>query len=305
MKKLFILLLAAVCALAAIWYFASNQEQPGQSGKTTVGTTIFPLYDIAQNIAGDKLEVINLLPAGASPHTFELTPSDIKDLQNTRVVFAIGQGLDAWTENITDSVNNVEIYTVENGITLKPFGSEQAHEPEEDHHEHGDYDPHYWLSTVNAKTIAKNIGDKLVEIDPDNKNFYQQNLSDYHRELDQVKNDAAEILNGLNSKELIVFHESWNYFAEEFNLEIVGTFTPTPGQEPTVQYLKELQDTALEHNAKAVFSEPQLSAESIEPFVKDLGLKLYVLDPIGGVPGRDSYINTLLYNARTVSQALD
>ena len=306
MKKLFIpLLVVAAVAIILALYFFGDQGQLGQSDKPQVAATIFPLSDITQNIAGNKMEVINLLPSGASPHAFELTPSDIKDLQNTKVVFAIGQGLDSWTENITDSINNVEIYSVEKGITLKSFESNHDHEHEEEHHEHGDHDPHYWLACANAKVIAQNITDKLVKIDPDNASYYRQNLVDYQKELDQTKQGIDQIFEDLKSRELIVFHQSWGYFAEEFDLEIIGAFTPTPGQEPTAQYLKELQDTAQEHNAKAVFSEPQLSTESIEPFVMDLDLKLYELDPLGGTGARDSYINTLLYNAQIIGQALD
>lgn len=304
-----ILLIVIIIVIGAVLYFTSSIEPAG--GKLKVATTIFPLADIVENIGNGRVEVVNLVPPGASPHTFEVTPSSIKQLQNTQVIFAIGGSLDAWTANILSVGNEVEVYSVNQGIERQPFHVVHEHEHEHEgeireghRHEANGLDPHYWLSTENVKIMAANVAEKLSELDPDNAPFYRSNLIAYQSELNEVHNQIEIILENLEFRDLIVFHESWNYFADEFDLEIVGVFVSSPGKEPTPQYLAKLHETAIEHAVPAVFSEPQLSPETIRPFVEDLDLELYILDPLGGIDERDSLINTLIYNAKVIKEAL-
>jgi len=123
-------------------------------------------------------------------------------------------------------------------------------------------------------------------------------------ELDSLSTRIRAHIDMLPDKKMITFHDAWAYFAEEFGLEIVGTFEPFPGKQPTPRYLAELQDVARRNKVKAVFSEPQLSDQAIASFVKDIGLELYVLDPLGGIEGRDSYIKLLTYNTDVIVEAL-
>ncbi len=305
MKKYIIGIIIILTATLGV-YFSLNQknELDKPQKKIKVATTIFPLYDITKNIAGDNMEVINILPPGGSPHTFEITPSLIKNLQGAKIIFNIGDPLDNWITKIGDNVDDVSIYSVKEGIDLKSFKFKHKHEHEKKPGMKMTLDPHYWLSIKNAKIIAENITKKIISIDPDNKLIYENNLDKYKIKLTKTKNEIDKILENVPNKKLIVFHESWNYFAYEFNLDIVGVFINSPGKEPTPQYLKELHDTAKKHNIQVVFSEPQLSPETIKPFVEDLNLSLYILDPLGGIGERNSFINTLLYNAKTINNAL-
>ncbi len=310
----FFLILILILFLSLFFYFSKEKTEPSiKPEKIKVATTIFPLQDIVQNIAQDKIEVINILPSGASPHTFEVTPSQIKALEDTQIIFTIGHGLDDWTKDITQSLEEMKIYSVDSNISFQEIKDHHGHDEKENQEEEGfhqddeatsNLDPHYWLSFKNGKIIAANITDALIELDPSNKEFYFQNLKKYDQRIDQAFLESFQKIEKLNQRELIVFHESWNYFVQDFNLEIVGVFEPTPGKEPSPQDLANLQKTVSEHNIKVIFSEPQLSPETIKPFVKDLELKLYVLDPLGGVAERNSYLDLLLYNANTISEAL-
>ena len=281
----------------------------GQSvdDKLTVATSIYPLSDIAANIGGEKINVVNILSAGSSPHMFELNPSDVKKISQAKILFSIGHGLDAWTNDVVNSAPDVEIFVVDEGIDLMEFGFEHGDEHEDEHENSVDgenKDPHYWLSADNAKIMAENVAAKLSLLTPENKEYYEANLAAYVKELDDVKKEITGKLAQIKSRKLIVFHESWNYFAREYDLEIVGVFESAPGIEPTVKYLKNLYDVAKEHNIKVVFSEPQLSPETIKPFVEDLKIKLFVLDPLGGLGDKNSLIKILKYNADTLYEAL-
>jgi zinc transport system substrate-binding protein len=302
MRKMIII---GLLTFLPFWHHACSKRPSTAYAKPKVATTIFPLYDITRNIAGDKLEVLQILPPGTSPHTYELTPQQVKRLQGVVVVFGIGHGLDDWTSTIVDVLPGVKRVIVDRGISLKRFAVPEEHEADDEgHQEHEGANPHYWLSIDNGKLIAKTVAEELMRLDPDNGNHYRTNLDGYLSKLDAAKEAIEGRVRELPRKKMITFHDAWAYFAQEFGLEVVGAFEPFPGKQPTPRHLAALHETARRHDMTVIFSEPQFSSETVASFVKDMGLRLYVLDPLGGVDGRDSYIGLLKYDSDMIVEAL-
>jgi zinc transport system substrate-binding protein len=300
-------LIIAVLLVALGVVSGCSNAPPEDAGRPRCGATVFPLYDIARNVAGDKMDVIQILPPGASPHTYEVSPRQVKQLQGVSVVFSIGHGLDDWADTLVDTVPGARKFVVDDGIQLREFAAAEDHGEhghDEAGHDHEGVNPHYWLSVENGKIIAQNIAREAIRIDPANETYYNDALQAYLGKLDEVKRQTEQRMKSLPDKKIITFHNAWFYFAEEFGLEIVGTFEPSPGKQPTPRHMADLQDMARRHDVSAVFSEPQLSKDAVASFVEDIGLKLSVLDPLGGVEGRDSYINLIKYNTDVVVGAL-
>lgn len=272
-------------------------QRNGTAGKPQVAATIFPLYDISRNVTGDKMNVELILPPGASPHTFEVTPQRVRNLQGTKIIFKIGHGLDDWTDRLSAFLSGAQIITVDKGIHF-------IYEDEADHPGHGGVNPHYWLSVQDAQIIANNIADNMIAIDSGNANVYRQNLKEYVAKLQELESQIAQRLQPYKGAKIITFHDSWAYYANEFDLQVAATIEPFPGRQPTPRYLADLQNIITAHNIHTLFIEPQLSSESVESFVHDLGVRLYILDPLGGVEGRDSYIQLMRYNTDTIIEAL-
>lgn len=289
------------CALTLLlWPFGCAEEPSAPPVKPRVAVTIFPLYDITRNIVGDKIDVVEILTAGASPHTFELTPQDIVRLQGVRIIFRIGHGLDDWTKTIAGTLPDAEMVLVDKGINLIYSSA-----PDAEHHagEEG-ANPHYWLSISDGGIIAGNIEEEVSRLDPENRGYYKANLEAYLLELNRTRKEIEEKVSKLKNKNIITFHDSWAYYANEFGLNVVGTFEPFAGRQPTPRELAALGRKAREYDVKAIFTEPQLSAGVVQSFVEDVGLKLYVLDPLGGVNGRKTYTSLLMYNTDVIVKAL-
>lgn len=292
MRKIILLCLVGILLL---WSQGCSKAPSTAAAKPKIAGTIFPLYDIARNIVGDKMDVVQILPPGASPHTFELTPQQVQQLQGARVIFKIGHGLDDWTNTIADILPGANMVVVDKGIKLIYSGGAE---------EHGGANPHYWLSLSNGMVIARNIEGEVVKLDPQNQSYYKTNLDAYLAKLEAAEKEIAGKLSNLPNKNLITFHDAWVYFAEEFGLKIVGNFEPSPGKQPTPRDMAELEQKVRQYHVRAVFSEPELSSAAIEPFVKDMGLKLYVLYPLEGAGGQASYIGVLEYDADIIVKAL-
>ncbi|MDP2631168.1 MAG: metal ABC transporter substrate-binding protein, partial [Candidatus Uhrbacteria bacterium] len=188
------------------------------------------------------------------------------------------------------------------GIQLLDASAENISDPQNSYNGLSNVDPHYWLSIQNAKIITQTIADDLSLRFPEFAVEIAINKSNYLEELNKAEQEIIVMLNQVQNKNLLTLHNAWYYFADAYDLSIVGTFEPTAGREPTPQYLVQLMEAIEKSGSKTLYSEPQLATLSLESFLIDNDLSLSELDPIGGVSGRESYIKLMLYNANVISQ---
>ena len=296
--------------LKTAWLLAAWQLFPGTvaaeaaKGPLVLAATIFPAVDIARHIAGPDNRVIQILPAAASPHTFDLTPGKVRELQSARIIFKIG-AVDDWIDGVADSLPQAVIISLQKNISLRP-AQEEGHSHgtgKTSHHE--DFDPHYWLSAENGVIMAQTISETLAKADPDRADEYRRNYRAYALELANLHQELMHAFAGLANRRMIVFHDAWRYFAAAYGLEIAAVFQASPGREPTPRDIQKLYSQVKRFGIKAIFSEPQLPTASLEPMVQDLGLQLVVLDPLGGSSPADSYAGMLRRNARAIRRALE
>ncbi len=292
-----LIMLAAVFLLIA---FAPRQRISRTTGQISVAATIFPLYDIVRNVGGSAVSVQLILPANAEPHTFEPTPSTINLVQNSAVVYEIGHGLDSWVTPIAGRVPQV---VVDRGIAIRTapvsptdvaraLGTEPAQ---------GD-DPHYWLTVTNARLIAATVAADLSARFPAVKDEVARNLQDYDRQLADADARIKAALSGVKNHDIISLHDAWYYFSEAYGLKVVGTFEPTPGREPTPKYLEALKQAVDQYGIRTLYREPQFDSRPIETFAQDYGLRLVVLDDLGGPADRDTYVKLMEFNASAIAE---
>jgi len=269
------------------------------TGGIKVAASFFPVYDIAKNIAGERIDVVRILPAGASPHTFEVTPDKAKEMNGAKAVFKIG-GVDDWIDAISDSVGAEKI-VLRRGIDIRDYSVTSIGEGEE---EGGEGDPHYWTTMKNAKVMASTIAAELSRLDPEGVGYFNDNLASFVERADAAEEEIRTILAPHSGKNIIAFHNAWSYLVDEYGLVIAASFEPAPGKEPSSSHLKALFDLVREKDIKVIFSEPSFSDASIRSFVSDLGLELYVLYPESGSSPDASYIDTMVENAKIIDRAL-
>lgn len=290
-----------------------SREEKAERGKIKVAATTFPIYDILRQVGGENIEPLLVLPAGASPHTFDPSPAQIAAINKAEIFFVIGVGVDDWALTMLPTDDSVKVIDLSKNISLRPFEHEEheeEHEEEEgeegleDDHKHGDLDPHYWLDPGNAKIIADRIAQELSILDSAKTDEYTTRSVDFQRLVDESLVLWQERLSYLPGRKLAVFHDAWGYFADSFGLEIVAIFEPFPGKSPSPKYLIEMQSDIRENNVKALFIEPQLSSEAAEALASELGVTISRLDPIGGFPETNSYLELINYNIEAVYAAL-
>ncbi len=288
---------------------------PGaDTAKPTVVATIFPLADITRSLAGDAFAVRDLLPAGASPHTFELTPQTAKALADALVVVRVGAGVDAWLENAMQG-SQARVVTVTELTTLLPGTDEHEGEPAhpgEAEHEHGHEhegagNPHVWLDPVLMRdTFAPAIAEALKQANPAAAETVTANLAGLTQQLTALDAELTAKLADLPERRYIAGHRAWEYFNRRYGLSQVAVVEPKPGTDPSARYVKEVVEIARREKVTAVFGEVQLSQALSELVSREAGVKTGLLDPLGGeqTAGRDSYAALLRYNAEQFATGL-
>lgn len=301
MKKLALIAVIVFGVSIVLGFIMVGGGESGVTQEKTVAATIFPIFDIVQNVAGDEVEVVLMLPPGASPHTYEPTPSTLLALQRSQVVYAVGHGADGWVDGLIENADTDKLI-VDADIHLRRHLEHEEDDQSKDL-AHGAVDPHYWLDMLNGMTVARTVAGDLSVRFPESASVFDRNLEVYLTRLRETHTSLLETLEPMDGKGLVTIHDAWAYFAEAYGMHIVGTFEPSPGREPAPQYLAALIQAVREAGTRTLFMEPQVSMASLDAFLSDNDLEIAVLDPLGGEPGRASYIELMLHNASVVAQA--
>jgi len=160
-------------------------------------------------------------------------------------------------------------------------------------HAHGEFDPHIWLDTMNAKAMLNEMAEHLIENDPKNESKYKSNLDKALKDIDKLTIEVMTELN--NSVSSIVFHDAYQYFEKRFNVNVLGAFTVNTDVMPGAEQLAEIREIIEHDKVACVFSEPQFNPDIINAVAKDMKIKTGVLDPLGATldSGIDLYFKLI------------
>ena len=141
-------------------------------------------------------------------------------------------------------------------------------------------------------------------VDPVNDKKYQQNLTAYLSQLDSLEEELQALSQQIPQPALITVHNSWSYFTEQYHLQVVGSYEPFEGREPSLSDIQRLQQTIQQYRIKTFFTEPQKPISTATKLFKyEFGLNIATLDPVGGGEEGDSYIELMRRNMQGIKDA--
>ena len=247
------LLFGAVCVV--VFLLAKPQTQTDQ---LKIVSTIFPGYDFARAIAGDNADITMLINPGSEIHSFEPSPQDIINIQNSDVFIYVGGESEAWVEKIIANLdtNRTKIVRMMDAVDLVKEELVEGMEPEHEDEDEAEYDEHVWTSPLNAIKIVESIRDAIVNADPQNANYYQTATADYTKQLAQLDSDIRTTLSDTTHHTLI-FGDRFplRYFVEEYNLQYYAAFPGCSDQtEASTATLAFLINKIKSENIKYIFT---------------------------------------------------
>lgn len=343
MMRNFIFWIGFCLVLALAAGCAGDRPANEEAGPINIVTTIYPLADIIGQLGGDRVAVSYLLPAGASPHTYEPTVEQAKLISGAHLFVYVGAGLDEWALKLTEAAGP-GLAVIELSESFSPLESghyyhldecrdycddghhhdehhedEHHHDCEEGHdhdesvhrehcHDHGPYDPHFWLDPLLVRDgISPLLSRVLADLSPEDEAYFESRLDDYRQQLTGLHEEIIAAVSSFSRQDFIAFHSAWRYFAHRYGLHEIAVVADFPGQEPSAGWVAKLITLITEKQIGAILTEPQFSPALAERIAEESGSKVLVIDPLGGenVTGRESYLELMRFNLRAFREALE
>lgn len=269
---------------------ASQQTEP----RLTVAVSIAPLADFTRQIGAEHVDVVTIVPGGANPHSFEITPDIISRCSNASVLVLNGIGLEYWADKLAGTLQKPGFIIVETAQGI----------PILEDHDHAEGNPHVWLDPGAARTQVRAISEALCKIDPQNTESYRRNTAAYLTSLEALDAQIRQEVDSWQQKSFICFHPSWNYFADRYGLTQAAVIEKRPGFEPNPREMAEIIQIAKKLGVKAIFAEKQFPIKISETIAAEAGAKVIALDPLGQEDAGFSYIKLLQHNVQQMASAM-
>ena len=249
--------------------FRPNLSDPitQQLPKVTVVASFFPIYEFAKQVGGDRANIITLIPAGVEPHDYEPTIQQLQQAESADVLFFNGLGFeDSWIGKVTND-NLVDTSVLSN----LSQGNQKRN-------------PHIWLDPVFAKAQVQEIENALIEIDPNNKLYYQKNAMNFTDKLDSLDSEIRTALQTCDKKDFIAFHDAFGYFAKRYGLIQHSVQGVSPEGEVLPQRIEEAIKLANDLGLKVIYAEELVDPRFAEVIAQEIpNGKVLILSPLEGI----------------------
>ena len=328
-QQLSILALGAVVTLGGCATAPTTTSEAESSGAAVtsenalqVVTTFLPMTQFTTAVAGDRAEVVQLLPTNVGPHDFQAKPSDIQAVANADVLVKNGLEMEFFLDDLIENAENSDLVTIDSSEDIVALASDdhddrEGHDDHEDHddheghddhdhhgHKHGEYDPHIWLDPKRAIEQVENIRDGLIAADPEGEAEYTANAAAFMTELQALDTEITEMLSPFAGQTFVVFHDFAAYFAQSYGMES-EVLVELPEENPSPDDVKRVMETAQAEGLKTIMTEPQAGESSFKSIAQDLSIGVSEFDPLEvGPPDAiqpDYYLTTMRQNAENLA----
>ena len=308
MKKTILISVLAALFLSLSGCGAGGEERP----RLTVVCTTYPIYLFASALSeGVEGVAVERLDTGSVSclHDYTLSIADMKKLERADVIALNGAGLEEFLEDALQT-SDARVIDCSVGVELLENLSHHHDEDGAEGHDHGHWDPHYWMDPANARIMMADLRNYLVRLDPDHAAEYEENAVKTEEILLRVEEDARELLEqhlpqGVPG--LITFHDGFQYFANAFGLPLLASIEEEAGSEASAHEIVEITELVKEHNIPVIFTEENGSEATARAISRETGCRVarltMLMDGLGASDpefgGAEHYFR-LCWNIRSI-----
>lgn len=285
MRGFFLILLLSIIISPSVFSGGTNESGTNESvaQQLMVYVSIPPQAYLVERIGGENVSVEVLVKPGKDPHTFDPSPKEMVALAQSAIYFTIGFPFEEQLlAKIEKSNPQLAIITSDRGVKRRkpdvPGDLHSGQGADEEHEDKGHADPHVWLSVKNSMIIAANIHNALGEADPGNADEYKMNLEWLLQDLGALDNKISSLLQPLKGRDFFVFHPSFGYFADDYELNQVAV--EIEGKSPAPRQIEYLIEQAQAAGVKIIFVQPQFDPRSASVIADSIQGTVISLDPL-------------------------
>lgn len=302
LKRWAVMLLCLITVVSFSACGSNNDNKADNNGenKIKVSVTFDAMKEFVAAVGKDKVEISTIIPAGTEPHDFEPKAQDLAGLSTAGVFVYSGLGMEAWTEEAIKAADNAKLIAAE---ASKGADAIKNTDPEEIE-EHGQYDPHIWLSLKGAELQVKNIKDALVNADPSNKDYYEKNCNDFISQLEKLYNEYNEKFQSADKKSFVTGHAAFGYLCRDFGLEQNSVEDTFAEGEPSAQQLTKLVEYCRENKVTTIFAEEMASPDVSKTLANEVGAKVETIYTIESSEDDMTYLDRMTDNLSKIYDSL-
>ena len=277
-----------------------SSSAAGNGEKLNVSVSFNAMKEFAEAIGKDKVTISTIIPDGMEPHDFEPKAQDLVALSSADVFIYNGLGMEAWAEKAISAADNTALIAVDASAGADAIKNTDPAEVSE----HGQYDPHLWLSITGAKTELGNIKNAFVQADPANESYYETNYKDYTAQLDALYQEYSEKFKTVESKSFVTGHAAFGYLCRDFGLEQNSVEDVFAEGEPTAQQLAELVDYCRTNHVTTVFAEEMASPDVSNTLANEVGATVQTIYTVESAEDDLSYLQRMESNLSKIYDSL-
>jgi zinc transport system substrate-binding protein len=297
-KKIISVLLCISVALTAS--ACGSQKNITPNGKVKITVSFNALKEFVAAVGGDKVDISVIIPDGTEPHEFEPKAQDLIALNNADIFVINGLSMERWAADAVKASGNTALITVDASTGIDPIVNKNEAEVSE----HGQYDPHIWLSLKCAEIMVLNIKDALVKADPDNSSSYQNNYTQYAAELEQLCTSYSAKFAAVSNKSFVTGHAAFGYLCRDFNLEQNSVEDVFAEGEPTAQQLSLLIEYCKENHVTTIFSEALENPDVADTLAKEAGAQVKSIFTIESSENGKTYLERMEENLKVIYESM-
>ncbi|UZQ52717.1 metal ABC transporter substrate-binding protein [Clostridium kluyveri] len=268
--------------------------------KIKVVVSFNAMKEFASAIGKDKIAITTIVPNGTEPHDFEPTTESLKNLSSANVFIYNGLGMESWTDKVLKSIDNKNLVVVNASKDSNAIKNTDAEEIEE----HGEYDPHIWISLKGAEVESKNIKDALVKVDPSNKEFYEKNYDEFSKQLKDLHNEYTKKFETVKNKNFVTGHAAFAYLCRDYGLTQNSVENVFAEGEPSTKKLKELVDYCKQNKITTIFMEDMVSPKVSTTLANEIGAKVEKIYTLESKEDNKNYIESMKNNLEIIYNSL-
>ncbi len=306
MKNLKIVSLILVFLLVTLFVLMRNERNSVANAKPIVGVTTFALYDITKHVAENTITLINILPFGVDPHSFEPTPRLMSGIEKSSLVIYSGAGLEPWTHGFKfkHKAVNISKYVKLRKLTEFEITQDYGHTK---HHQ--SIDPHYWLDFDNMKKAVEVITKELITLEPKNRELYSKNRDKYIKMLQKLDEDYKKILSNCKQKNIVVSHNALGYVANKYGFHVESLTGLSPEAQPSAKAIRRIFQDIHAKGIQTIFYENFVNDKVTKTIAKDANITVNVFQPLGNITADEAragmtYEDIMRQNLKKLSKAL-
>ena len=302
---------ALVAALAIVLAIAYAPVGRSAAAPLKVVATTEDLASLAREVGGDRVTVVALAKGYQDPHQVDPKPSFILEVSRADLLIAVGRELEiGWLPALVSSSRNAKVQVSAAGyldasqnVRILEIPTGQITRAMGDVHPQGN--PHYWLDPANGRKIAQAIRDKLTQLAPAEKTYFDQRYADFDKRLAAAEKRWDATMAPYKGTEIVTYHRSWPNFMERFGLQVIGYVEPKPGIPAPPAHIIDLISEMKRRNVKLIVVEPYWSLKTPNAIATQTGGQVLVLAPsVGGVKEAAGYIQLFDYDVNQLASTL-